>query len=129
MKLTISFKHLEHTPALDERIHQKSEKFYKYFNGQFDVDWTCYVDDKFHVAEIKLIGPSFNYHALAKTDDMYKAFDMVVGKIEAQIKKKKGKWKDHIHHKHDMAPKYMIQDKQIKAEDKYVYDSEDEFVA
>ena len=34
MKLKISFKHLEHTPALDERIKEKSQKLKKYFEGK-----------------------------------------------------------------------------------------------
>ncbi len=97
MKVTISFKHLDHTPALDERIHQKSQKLAKYFNGNTKIEWTCFVKEGNHHAEVSLKGPHFRYHASAHTDSMYKSFDQVVGKIEKQLSKKKGKWKNQIH--------------------------------
>ena len=63
--------------------------------------WTCYVEDGLHYAEMKIKGPKFQYNAKAHADNLYKTLDKVVAKIETQVKKKKSKWKDHIHHKHD----------------------------
>lgn len=40
MKIVSSFKHLEHTPSLDEKIERKSQKLKKYFEGNFEVFWT-----------------------------------------------------------------------------------------
>jgi len=110
MKITSSFKQLEHTEALDKKIESKSQKLKKYFDGNFDVQWTCYVrDDGAHCAEIKLRGPSFEYHASANSDQLYKTLDLAVNKIEKQIHKKKDKWKKHISHKH--AP--SVKDQQV----------------
>ena len=61
MKLKISFKHLNHTPALDERIKEKSEKLDKYFEGNTSVSWTCWVSGDDHWAEIKAHGPKFDF--------------------------------------------------------------------
>lgn len=93
MKVTISFKHLEHTPSLDERIHEKSEKLSKYFEGKSHIKWNCSVKEGSHYAEIDLSGPNFNYHATASSDNLYKSFDLVVAKIEKQLQKKKDKVK------------------------------------
>jgi putative sigma-54 modulation protein len=101
MKLTISFKHLEHTPAIDEKIREKSEKFEKYFDGNVELQWTCFIQDREQVADVKLLGPNFSYHGHAKSDHLYKSIDLVIAKLEKQIVKKKSKWKEHIHHKHD----------------------------
>lgn len=101
MKIVSSFKHLEHTPALDHKIQQKSQKLKKYFDGNFEVQWTCYVrDDGAQCAEIKLLGPSFEYHANAFADNLYKSLDKVVSKIERQVQKKKEKLRSRINHKH-----------------------------
>lgn len=110
MKIVSSFKQLEHTPALDEKIQSKSEKLKKYFEGNFEVHWTCYVrDDGAHCADIKLIGPTFEYHASAHSEMLYKSLDLVLSKVEKQIHKKKDKWKSRISHKH--AP--SVKDRQI----------------
>ena len=65
MKLKISFKHLKHTPALDERIKEKSEKLDKYFEGNTSVSWVCWVHGDEHWAEIKVHGPGFDFFAKA----------------------------------------------------------------
>lgn len=106
MKIVSSFKHLDHTPALDEKIQAKSQKLKKFFEGNFEVHWTCSVrDDGAHCAEIKLLGPSFEYHAAAHSETLYKSLDMAVNKIEKQVSKKKDKWKNRISHKHQPSVK------------------------
>ena len=102
MKIVSTFKHLEHTPALDQKIEEKSQKFKKYFDGNLEVFWTCSVrEDGAHLAEIKLLGPKFEFHASAHSDSLYKTLDLAVSKIEKQLHKKKEIRRDKIHHKHD----------------------------
>lgn len=101
MKIVSTFKQLEHTPALDEKINSKSQKLKKYFEGNFEVHWTCYVrDDGAQCAEIKLLGPSFEYHATAQSEKLYKTLDLAINKIEKQVHKKKDKWRNPISRKH-----------------------------
>jgi len=110
MKIVSSFKHLEHTPSLDEKIQSKSKKLKKYFEGNIEVHWTCYVrEDGEHCSDIKVLGPSFEYHAGAHADSLYKTFDLAISKIEKQVSKKKDKWKKHINHKHQES----LKDQQI----------------
>ncbi|EQC52431.1 ribosome hibernation-promoting factor, HPF/YfiA family [Bacteriovorax sp. DB6_IX] len=91
MKVTITFRHLEHTPSLDERIHEKSSKLSKYLGGKSQIKWSCYVKEGNHYAEVDLQGPNYNYHATGHSDSLYKTIDLVVAKIEKQIHKKKEK--------------------------------------
>ena len=97
MNVTISFKHLEHTPALDERIKEKSEKLDKFFGGNLDVKWVCWVDEGKQWAEIVLHGPHFDCFARAGSDDLYKSLDLVVQKAERQVQKHKSKRRERIH--------------------------------
>lgn len=129
MKVSSSFKHLDHTPALDEKIQDKSNKLKKYFDGNFEVQWTCFVrEDGEHCAGIKVIGPQFDYHAEAHSDNLYKSFDLVVNKIERQIQKKKSKWKNRINKQNLKSPKYEQQAEGLKDE-QYWQDKSEEDVA
>jgi putative sigma-54 modulation protein len=109
MKIYSSFKHLEHTPSLDEKIQEKSHKLEKYFEGNFDVHWTCYIrDDGKHGADIRVHGPSFEYFASSYSESLYKTFDQVINKIERQLFKKKSKWKNKINRHNYDSPKHQF---------------------
>ena len=98
MNVIISFKHLDHTEALDEIIHRKTQKLEKYFEGNFDVHWVCWCDEKqSHWAEIKVHGHSFDFIAKASTDSMYKTLDQVIEKIDKQMSKQKTKLRNKVH--------------------------------
>lgn len=97
MNLKISFKHLKHTPALDERIKEKSEKLARYFEGNTNITWVCWVNGDEHWAEIKAQGPKFDFFAKACADNMYKSLDLCIDKMERQFHRKKDLYKNKIH--------------------------------
>ncbi len=99
MKVTISFQQLEHTPSLDTRIKEKTNKLKKYMEGKIHAKWSCYVEDHQHYAEIDLVGPKCEFHASAHSDSLYKSIDLVISKLEKQIQKKNSKRKNKIHRK------------------------------
>ncbi len=99
MKITVSFINLEHTPSLDERIQEKSQKLAKYLGGKTHVKWSCYIKDNYHYAEIDLVGPSIECHATGKSQTMYKTIDQAINKLERQLNKKKEIFKNRMHRK------------------------------
>lgn len=122
MKLKISFKHLDHTEALDERIREKSEKLEKFFKGNIQVQWVCWVHENQHWADIKVHGPKFDFFAKASSDNMYKSLDLVVDKIERQVEKQKDHWKNKLHTDSSQSPKNkqirsMIHDEEVVADE------------
>jgi putative sigma-54 modulation protein len=119
MKLKISFKHLDHTPALDQRITEKSEKFEKYFQGNTNIHWFCYVHNNEHWAEIKVHGPKFDFFAKASADNLYKSLDLVVEKMERQIDKQKDLMRNKIHASPLETPKYKEIQKMIRDEEEF----------
>lgn len=126
MKLKISFKHLKHTPALDERIKEKTERLEKYFQGNINVHWVCWVHEDEHWAEIKVHGPRFDFFAKASTDNMYKSLDLAIDKIERQFEKQKDMKKNKLHHSSHLSPKEIEIQKIIKdEEDSYLQYLED----
>jgi putative sigma-54 modulation protein len=121
MKLKISFKHFEHTPSLDLRIKEKSEKFEKYFKGNVNIQWFCWVHNDEHWAEIKVHGAKFDFFAKAFSDNMYKSLDLVIGKMEKQIEKQKDLKRNKLHSHPYATPKYIQIKELIKDEDEMYY--------
>ena len=85
MNINITFRHMEHTPALDTLIREKSEKFTKWFGNSTDAKWTCWKEGIDYCAEVTIHSGRQEYFAKAFADDMYKTFDMVLNKIQNQI--------------------------------------------
>lgn len=97
MKLTLFFKNIKHTPALDSRIEEKSQHFSKYVDGVFEVQWYCYAKTGTHVTNVCLIGSGYRCRASASSDNLYKSFDLVLDKMLRQLQKRKEKFKNKIH--------------------------------
>ena len=86
MNLNITFRHMEHTPALDQMIREKSEKFSKWFGPGSNVQWTCWTEGINHCSEVQIHSGQQEYFAKAQADDLYKTFDLVIQKIQNQMK-------------------------------------------
>ena len=99
MKITTSFLHLEHTAALDEKIHEASAKMEKFFKDKGTIKWSCYVKNGQHFAEIYYHVPQGEYHAKAFSENMYHTIDLAVEKIQKQAYKKKDKF-NKLHREH-----------------------------
>ena len=97
MKLTLFFKNIKHTPALDSRIEEKSQHFSKYFDGMFEVQWYCYAKTGTHITNVCLIGAGYRCRASASSDNLYKSFDLVLEKMLRQLQKRKEKVRDRIY--------------------------------
>ncbi|HXH73600.1 MAG TPA: ribosome-associated translation inhibitor RaiA [Bacteriovoracaceae bacterium] len=87
MNVNITFRHMDHTPALDAIIRDKSEKFSKWFGPAAEVSWTCWREGLNHCSEVFIYSGAQEFFAKAHTDDMYKTFDLVVSKIKNQFNK------------------------------------------
>ena len=85
MNVNITFRHMDHTSALDQIIREKSEKFSKWFGSQADVQWICWIDGTSHCSEVTVQSGNCEYFAKANADDMYKSFDMAIHKIQNQL--------------------------------------------
>jgi putative sigma-54 modulation protein len=101
MNLTLTFKHIEHTPALDEKIREKAEKLEKYLESNMNVKWTCSVDGELQTSEVEITGhKGAPFFASSTSDNLYKTFDDVVQKVSRQIKKKSTReGRKHQNHK------------------------------
>lgn len=87
MNLNITFRHMDHTPALDNVIREKSEKFTRWFGPSTDVRWTCWKEGTDFCSEVTIQNGQQEYFAKAHDLDLYKTFDHIIHKIQNQAKK------------------------------------------
>jgi putative sigma-54 modulation protein len=92
MKVSSSFLHFEHTPALDEKIKEASNKLSKFFSDKGNIRWSCYVRNGEHLAEVNYSALHCEYHAKASSDNMYESIDLALDKIKKQAFKQKDKF-------------------------------------
>jgi putative sigma-54 modulation protein len=97
MKLNINFDSIDSTDAIREKIEKKAEKLKKFFDGGFDVNWTCSADKTGHHSKVHIHYKGFSVDANSTKDDLYKTLDDAVSKLEKQLAKHKDQIKDKIH--------------------------------
>lgn len=86
MNLEISFRHMEHTESIDEKIKEKMVKFSKkHLAANSTVSWTCIVEHNSHISSVNVVNNGENYHVKAEADSMYKTIDQALQKLEAQM--------------------------------------------
>ena len=96
--ITIVARHLNITEAIKNYALQKASKIKKFFEWILQIQVTLDIGgDNSHIVEMIVSvsrGPTLV--AEVSNSDMYKAIDLVVDKIETQLKKHKGKIQSKI---------------------------------
>ena len=93
MKLNIRGKNLSVTPAIKEYIEKKLNKLDKYFKDGDNTTSNVIIKTRANkdVIEVTILKDSTVIRAEVMDDDLYTAIDLVVEKLERQIRKNKEK--------------------------------------
>ncbi|NME82667.1 ribosome-associated translation inhibitor RaiA [Clostridium sp. SM-530-WT-3G] len=89
MKVTVVAKNIELTNALKEIVEKKIRKLEKYFEGDINARATLSVQKSRHTIEVTIPFNGVILRGEESTDDMYKSLDLVIDKLERQIRKQK----------------------------------------
>ena len=89
MKINVRGKNIEVTPALIEYAEKRLSKLDKHFDDKTDVQVVLSVTREDHIVEVTVNLNGLMLRAEESTGDMYASIDMVVEKLERQIKKYK----------------------------------------
>lgn len=103
MRIIISGRHLEITPAIREYAEKKIGKIKRYFENILEMDITLSaehskVDGKKHTADVLLFANGTKIKAKVTDIDLYAAIDEVADVLENQVTKHKEKLKNRQHH-------------------------------
>jgi putative sigma-54 modulation protein len=92
VKVSVTFRHTQSTEALKRYAEEKVHKIGKYFYRPLEAHVVLSVDSRDRqVAEVKLQTRGIAIHGREETTDLYSAIDLVMDKVEQQIRKHKTK--------------------------------------
>ncbi len=93
MRVLVTFRHLEADDALRDYAKEKVLKLRKYLERPMEARVVLSVEKFRKIAEATITGDGHTINGMEKTDDMHSAIDKLVGKLERQIRKLRGKTK------------------------------------
>ncbi|MDC1175328.1 HPF/RaiA family ribosome-associated protein [Bacteriovoracaceae bacterium] len=86
MNLEITFRHLEHTEAIDEKIKDKVSKLKeRHFTDAVTFQWTSWIEHDDHITTLKAHDKGKDFFVKASADNLYKTIDMIINKMTAQV--------------------------------------------
>jgi len=91
MQTSVTFKNIDSSENLRTYVSGKLDRFDKYLYNPAEASVVLSVEKFRHIAEINIKGDRLNINGKEETEDMYSAIDMVLDKLEKQIKKSKEK--------------------------------------
>ena len=91
MQTSVTFKNLDPSEHLKAYVSDKLDRFDKFLDNPAEANVVLAVEKFRHIAEINLSGDKLSIIGKEETNDMYSAIDMVLDKLEKQIKKNKQK--------------------------------------
>ena len=94
MQTSVTFKNLDPSDHLKSYVSDKLDRFDKFLDNPAEANVVLAVEKFRHIAEIKIAGDRLSINGKEETNDMYSAIDMVLDKLEKQIKKSKEKIKE-----------------------------------
>lgn len=95
MKINITGRHIEVTPALRDYIKKKIEKVKYYFEHVIDAHVILKVMKIEHIAETTIHSEGKTFFCEAHSEDMYSSVDALFDKLERQVRKYKEKIMNH----------------------------------
>lgn len=129
MNISFTFKNFEPSDHLRKYAERRFAKLGRFANKSDNVEMTVLLTvDKFrHKADVQFSGDSMNFSAVEQSSDMYATVDMVLDKLEAQLKKhaervkerRKGGGKVELPEGPDVLPDLPDEERYIIEEDRF----------
>ena len=91
MQTSVTFKNIDPSDNLKSYVGDKLDRFDKFLDNPAEANVVLAVEKFRHIAEINISGDRLSIIGKEETVDMYSAIDMVLDKLEKQIKKNKEK--------------------------------------
>jgi putative sigma-54 modulation protein len=96
MQIAVTFRHMESSDAVRNYVEEKLARVKKYIEDPIDAQVVLSVQKKInHRAEVTMVVKGLTMKSTEETSDMYAAIDLMVDKIERQLKRYKEKLKRH----------------------------------
>ena len=109
MNIAYTFKNFEPSEHLKKYAARRFQKLTRFIpkSDNIEVSINMAVDKFRHKIEVQFAKDSLNVSAMEQSQDMYASVDMVLEKLEAQLKKHFEKIKEKRHHKSEDFVEYL----------------------
>ncbi|MDX9754001.1 MAG: ribosome-associated translation inhibitor RaiA [bacterium] len=87
MQVSIVGRHVEITDAIQDYLQKRLQKLKKYFPMVMDVHVILYTQKFLQGADITIQASGLTLHGEEKSKDLYASIDMVIDKLDTQLKK------------------------------------------
>ena len=86
MNVSITFRHVDPSDALKRYSEEKIAKLQKFLRQPMQANVTLDMERIEHRVEVRISSGSEHYHGKEQSEDMYASIDVVVDKLERQIR-------------------------------------------
>lgn len=95
MQINFTGHHVEITPPLKDYATKKMDKLVRHFDRIIKIDLTFEIEKLQQIAKATIYVSGAKLHADSRSDDMYKAIDLLIDKLDRQIKEHKDRQSEH----------------------------------
>jgi putative sigma-54 modulation protein len=95
MQLSVTFRHMDPSEALKTYVQERTTRLTKYIDRPLESQVTLTVQKFRQIADVVINADGIRIAGQEAHEDMYAAIDLVMDKIERQVKKYKGKIRKH----------------------------------
>ena len=97
MNVQMTFKQMQTNDSVKSYAREKTEKLNKFFKGRISVSWNFTFEHEMAIAHCHVVGKNINYFGESEAETLTASIDLVIEKIERQIRKNKEISRDHLH--------------------------------
>jgi putative sigma-54 modulation protein len=90
MNIGVTFRHIEPSDAVKDYAKEKIAKLQKFLRQPIKANVTLDMERLEHVVEVRMSSGADRFNGREQSADMYASIDMVVDKLERQIRSGKG---------------------------------------
>jgi putative sigma-54 modulation protein len=92
LKINVTVRHFDLTPGMREHVVEKVEKLGRFFDRIHLIDVVAWEEGERHTIEVKVhVGKGTTLVGKVEEPDLYTALDLVIDKLERQLRKFKEK--------------------------------------
>jgi len=95
MQIEVSFKQMEHSPALRTYVEDKLSKVLMPLSDPVSAQVVFHVEKYRHISKVTVSAHGIIIKGKEETNDMYSSIDLVMDKLERQVRKYRDKIQEH----------------------------------
>jgi len=98
MRVTFSFRNMESSDAVKAYASEKIAKIQKYMRAPLHAEFTFSMERHLHRVDLTVTGDGHQYAVHGHSEDMYASIDLVMDKIDRQVRDTKATETDRRRH-------------------------------